>query len=422
MRLSISGNKMAGLSGLRSIMEDVAASTTDTSADEWLNLSVGNPALIPAVRDMWRAALTEAIAEDFDEAGCHYGPSRGSHVLVEAIASYFHRTYGWQLGPENVAVGPGSQMVCFAAAALFAGPAAQGEQRIVLPMVPDYTGYQGLCMHDDGIAGVAPLIHREEANRFRYGLDVEALRRRTDIGMMLISSPGNPTGRALSSDDLNALAQLAAEREVPLFVDHAYGAPFPRIADVCAEPVLNDNVVNCFSASKAGLPGERIGFAIGHPKYIAPIAAFMSNSVLHAPQLAQHALARVLADGRLDATTRDTITPYYREKKCFVAELLDELMPGDIDWRMHSGDGGMFCWMWVNHPWFDDATLYSRLKERNVFVVPGRHFFVEPLLASGLAGHATRCFRLSLSASEKVISEGVYRLAAVLLEMRDGAA
>ncbi|MFI0242113.1 valine--pyruvate transaminase [Streptomyces sp. NPDC016845] len=421
MRLSLSGTKMAGLSGLRSIMEDVAASTAGASADAWLNLSVGNPAPIPAVRDMWRAALTESIAEDFDEAGCRYGPSRGSHALVEAITGYFHRAYGWELGPENIAVGPGSQMVCFAAAALFAGPGVHGERRILLPMVPDYTGYQGLCMHDDGIAGVAPLIRREEGHRFRYALDVEALRRRADIGMLLISSPGNPTGRALSRADLDALTVLAAEREVPLFVDHAYGAPFPRIAQVLTEPVLSDSVVNCFSASKAGLPGERIGFAIGHPEYIAPLTAFMSNSVLHAPQLGQFALARVLNDGRLDATARDAIAPHYREKKRAVEELLNELLPEDIDWRMHSGDGGMFCWVWVDHPWFDDITLYSRLKEKHVFVVPGRHFFTNPQLTPGLADHATRCFRLSLSANEKVITEGVHRLADVMREMRDQA-
>ncbi|MDL5199515.1 valine--pyruvate transaminase [Streptomyces sp. ALI-76-A] len=422
MPLSLSGTKMAGLSGLRSIMEDVAASTAGASADEWLNLSVGNPAPIPAARDMWRAALTESTAEDFDEAGCRYGPSRGSRALVEAVADYFHQTYGWQLGPENIVVGPGSQMVCFAAAALFTGPGMRDDRRIVLPMVPDYTGYQGLCMHDDGIAGVTPLVHREEGHSFRYALDIEALRRRTDIGMMLVSSPGNPTGRALTLTDLQALTALAAEREAPLFVDNAYGAPFPQIAEAHTEPVLNDNVVNCFSASKAGLPGERIGFAIGHPKYIEPLASFMSNSVLHAPQLAQHALARVMADGRLDATTSTAITPYYREKKRFAEALLGKLLPADVDWRMHSGDGGMFCWLWVDHPWFDDTTLYRRLKERKVFVVPGRHFFVDPLRTPSLAEHATRCFRLSLSADEKVITEGVHRLADVLREMRDGVA
>ncbi|KUH37674.1 MULTISPECIES: valine--pyruvate transaminase [Streptomyces] len=418
MQLSTIGTKMAGLSGLRSIMEDVAACTAGESAGEWLNLSVGNPALVPEARDMWRTALAEVLEEDFGGTSGSYGPSRGSHVLVEAIASYFHRTYGWRLGPENIAVGPGSQMVCFAAAALFAGPSAGGTRRVVLPMVPDYTGYQGLCLHEGGIAGVPPRVEREGDHRFRYALDTEALSRRTDIGMMLVSSPGNPTGRALDPVELRALTDLAAERDVPLFLDQAYGAPFPRIGETHGEPVLDDNVVHCFSASKAGLPGERIGFAVGAPRHIAPLASFMSNSVLHAPKLAQAALARVLADGRLDGVVREAITPHYQEKRRFAEKLLAERMPSDVDWRLHSGEGGMFCWLWVDHDWFDDVALYTRLKEHRVFVVPGRHFFVDPLETPGLTPHATRCFRLSLSADEATLTEGIVRLAHVLTTLR----
>jgi valine--pyruvate aminotransferase len=123
----------------------------------------------------------------------------------------------------------------------------------------------------------------------------------------------------------------------------------------------------------------------------------------------------------LNHITRTFITPYYAEKKRFAEELFSELMPTDIDWRMHSGVGGMFCWLWVDHDWFDDTVLYSRLKERWVFVVPGRHFFVDPLSTPGLEGHGTRCFRISLSAEEKVIAEGIQRVAVVLREMRDAA-
>lgn len=422
MELSLSGTKMAGVSGLRSIMDDVAASTADASAGEWLNLSVGNPATIPDAAEMWRTALTDSLAEEFERAGCRYGPSRGSQVLVGAVVEYFNRTYGWQLGPENVVVGPGSQMLCFAAAALFTGPGVRGDRKIVLPMVPDYTGYQGMCMHDGGIVGVEPLIERQGEHGFRYALDLDGLGRQSDIGMMLLSSPANPTGRALDRADLDALTALAAERDVPLLLDQAYGSPFPRIAEVHTEPVLHDNLINCFSASKAGLPGERVGFAIGPPKYIDALASFMSNSVLHAPQLPQAALARIMRDGRLDRVTREAITPHYREKRRLAADLLAEAMPADMDWRMHSGVGGMFCWLWVDHPWFDDLELYRRLKERRVFVVPGRHFFVDPLASPGLDGHSTRCFRISLSTEEKVFSEGIRQVADVLREMRASAA
>jgi valine--pyruvate aminotransferase len=421
MELSPIGARLAGLSGLRSIMEDVASCTAGTAQDEWLNLSVGNPAPIREARDMWHEVLSTALAQEFDRASCRYGPSRGSAALVEAIADYFHRAYGWDLGTDDIVVGPGSQMVCFAAAALFSGPGPAGMRKVVLPLVPDYTGYQGMCLHEDGIAGVAPRIETEGAHRFRYALDLDGLARQQDIGMLLISSPGNPTGRSIDRADLDGLVALAEERDVPLFIDHAYGAPFPRIAEVGAEPVLHKNVVNCFSVSKAGLPGERIGFAIGAPQYIGALAAVMSNSVLHAPQLSQAAVALALRSGRLDEVTRDAISPYYRRKKEFMEELLADRMPSDVSWRSHAGAGGMFSWVWVDHPWFVDMELYRRLKEKRVFVVPGRHFFVDASSGPLPDSHATRCFRMSLSAPEKVIIAGVERVADTLREMRDEA-
>jgi len=418
MQLSLSGAKMAGVSGLRSIMEDVAASTANGSARTWLNLSVGNPAAIAEATAMWRGLLEQSLAGDFDRAGCRYGPSRGSDMLIGAVRDYFNAAYGWQLTSENIVVGPGSQMLCFVAAALFAGPGEQGDRPVVLPMVPDYTGYQGLCMNEGGIVGIPPRVVREDGHRFHYAVDLQALRGCPNPGMLLISSPGNPTGRAVTREELDALVEWADERDVPLLVDHAYGAPFPQIAQVHTEPLLHPRVINCFSMSKAGMPGERVGFAIGAPQYIDAMAAFLSNSVLHAPQLSQAALARGLRGGQLDRITRTVIKPYYQAKRRFAEKLLAEIMPDDVDWRLHSGDGGMFCWLWVDHEWFDDLILYTRLKAKGVFVVPGRHFFVDPLASPSTADHGRRCFRISLSAEEPVLAEGLRLIAETWTQMR----
>ncbi|MYV45643.1 valine--pyruvate transaminase [Streptomyces sp. SID2888] len=421
MRLSPIGTRMAGMSGLRSIMEDVASTMAGTAEEDWINLGIGNPAAIPEAGAMWRQALSNALAEDFDRVVGRYGPSRGSTVLVDAVVDYFNRVYGWDLTPQHVVIGPGSQMVCFAAAALFVGPGPDGMRRLVMPMVPDYTGYQGLCMHEDGIAGVAPRITLEAEHRFSYSLDLDALARRDDLGMLLISSPGNPTGRAVTRTELDGLITVAEQHDVPLVVDHAYGAPFPRIGEVHVDPVRHRNVINCFSVSKAGLPGERIGFAIGDPDHIGALAAFMSNSVLHAPQLPQAAVAAALRDGGLDRVTREAITPHYRHKRQFMEEVLAEQLPPGLNWRVHSGSGGMFSWIWIDHPWFDDIDMYRRLKEKQVFVVPGRYFFVAAPSTDLPDGHATRCLRLSLSAPEKTIVDGVTRLADTLTDMQTPA-
>jgi valine--pyruvate aminotransferase len=173
-------------------------------------------------------------------------------------------------------------------------------------------------------------------------------------------------------------------------VDNAYGAPFPRIGGPATAPVRHDRVINVFSLSKTGLPGERLGFAIGDQRYVDPIVSFLANSTLHAPQLAQSALTRALRSRSIDTLLDTVIGPFYVERRHLVETLLRESLPGDVAWRMHEADGGIFCWLWVDEDWYDDLSFYEALKTRGVFVVPGR--IDSALASSGEAmSVATRC-------------------------------
>ncbi|MFJ5535310.1 aminotransferase class I/II-fold pyridoxal phosphate-dependent enzyme [Streptomyces sp. NPDC093261] len=418
MQFSPRGAKMGGLSGIRSIMEDIALAASDPSGGTWVNLSPGNPAHIPEVTGTWLALQQDSLTRRFAEAGGRYGPSRGSDGLVDAIVRYFNRRYGWSITAENVLVGAGCQMLAFMATTVFTGPYPGGPRRLVLPSVPDYTGYQGLSMDEGGIVGVAPGVEILEGRSFRYTFDLDAVRREPSMGMMLLSSPGNPTGRSIPADALAGLIRIAEERDVPLFLDHAYGDPFPSVAEDSVDPPLHPHVINCFTLSKAGLPGERLGFAIGPRGAIDAMLSFTANSYLHPPQLIQATAERALDTGVLDTLTQEVIKPYYRRKRQVAEKLLHELLPDAVDWRLHATEGGMFCWLWIDHGWFDDLAMYEELKRRKVFVVPGRHFFVPPFDSPFLERHATRCVRLSLSPDESVVAEGIRRFAEALEEMR----
>jgi len=418
MELSIIGGRMASMSGLRSIMEDIATSTAGSDAAEWLNLSIGNPALIPEVVTMWRRLTEHALADGFAEGSCQYGPSRGDPRLVRAIAAYFGQRYGWDIGPENIVVGPGSQMLCFIAAALYTGPSAQGGTRVVLPMTPDYTGYQGLCLNPDGITGIASPVATSGDRYFEYTLDLPRVEQCRDMGMMLLSSPSNPTGRCVRPEELDSLVRVAERRDVPFLLDHAYGEPFPQIGRTLAPPPFHPNVINSFSVSKAGLPGERVGFAIGPERFISPMVSFLSNSVLHASRLVQAAVASGLRSGELDAVVSSVITPFYAARRKAAEKLLLDLMPATIDWRMHAAGGSMFGWLCVNEDWFDDLSLYRQLKLKHVFVAPGRAFFASP---AAPGSHHTKCFRISFTVGEDVLAEGLRRIADTLGELQAAA-
>jgi valine--pyruvate aminotransferase len=418
VRLSYAGDQLSRMSGLRALMEDIAASTADDRDGEWLNLSIGSPAPIPAVAEMWRELTRRAHAESFADAG-QYGPSRGSPALVSAIADYFREHFGWRVGTENIVVAPGTQLLCFIAATLYAGPGRAGPRTVVLPMTPDYTGYQGMCMVPDGVAGVASPVIREPGRRFRYALDLAAVARHRDAGMLLLSSPGNPTGRAVTPAEQDDLIRVAQRLDVPLFIDHAYGQPFPRIGPAPAPPAFHPSVVNCFSLSKLGLPGERIGFAIGPERFVTPIVSCLSNSVLHAPRLAQAAVAAGLRSGVIDHVVATAVAPFYHQRRQLAERFLACSLPSDVDWRLHGNEGGMFAWVWVSADWFDDLSFYERLKERRVFIAPGRSFFTG---SPRPGGHATQCFRITLSASEQALVEGIHCIGLALSEARPAQA
>ncbi|MFJ2111360.1 MULTISPECIES: aminotransferase class I/II-fold pyridoxal phosphate-dependent enzyme [unclassified Streptomyces] len=410
------------MSGIRSILEDIAAADLGTGDSEWLNLSPGNPSHIPEVVAAWTRLTQEALDDRFVESSTRYGPSRGTTGLVEAVVVYFNRTYGWSIGPENVVVGPGSQMLSFITTSLFTGPDPDGVLRpLVLPRLPDYTGYQGLSPDRGGIVGIEPLVVPEGSHSFHYAVDTEALARQSDMGMMLLSNPANPTGSSIEAAELKALIATAEDRDVPLVVDHAYGEPFPGVVRTRLAPVLHPHVINLFTLSKAGLPGERIAFAIGPAELIDPMVSFIANATLHAPQLLQAVVERALATQEIDVLTEQYIRPYYKAKRAMAEELLFEAMPDSLNWRLHSSDGGMFCWLLIDHDWFDDLELYEFLKRRQMFIVPGRHFFVEPLTTPFLSTHGRRCIRLSLSSDEWTVADGINRLGEALEELRANA-
>lgn len=421
MIVSRSGAMMAASGGLRSIMEDIALAIADRSQTPWINLGIGNPAAIPEVSAAWREFLAGAVASSFDQAVSRYGPSRGTPELVAAIEGYFRRHYKWDIGPRNIVVVPGSQMLCFMAAALFSGPAERCTARLVLPALPDYAGYHGLSLAPGVLTGVLPEVQMLDDRTFRYLLDSPAVERVPHIGLLLLSSPSNPAGRRAEGYELARLARLAEERDIPLLIDNAYGAPFPRIGADLLAPQWHRHIINCFSLSKAGLPGERIAFAIGDERYLDPLVSFLTNAAIHAPQLAQIAVAAALESGGLDAIVSSAITPFYAERRRFAEAMLRSTLPESVPWRLYDSDGGMFSWVWIDAGWFDDLTFYQRMKSIGVAIVPGRFFFSDLDDGGPLGPHSRQCFRISLTAAEADIAAGIERVSAALVQMQGEA-
>ncbi|MFN3217261.1 MAG: histidinol-phosphate transaminase [Acidimicrobiales bacterium] len=125
-----------------------------------------------------------------------------------------------------------------------------------------------------------------------FDLDAVAAAVTDATKLVLLATPNNPTGTAVSTKAIGALVEAVGD-DVVVVVDEAYRE---FVDPAFGDPVLDlvpayPNVVVTRTLSKAqGLAGLRFGYAIGHPELIADVdktlAPFAVNAVAQAAALA----------------------------------------------------------------------------------------------------------------------------------------
>ncbi len=412
--LSRLGHDMSRLTGVRAIMKDIVETLRAGGGQEFINLSAGNPLILPEVEQLWRDCTADLLASpEYGEVVCRYGASQGYQPLIEAIVKDFNQRYGLELTDRNVLITPGSQSLYFYAANAFGGHGrSEGLRQIVLPLSPDYTGYGGVTLNADALIAYKPKLDIDPtAHRFKYRPDFSQLEITEDTGCVLFSRPCNPTGNVLTDDEVRKIAALAAPYDIPVFVDSAYAPPFPALNFTEMTPLFGSNIIHCMSLSKAGLPGERIGIAIGDEQVIQVLECFQTNLCIHSPRYGQAIAARAIASGGLAQIASEVIRPFYQKKSAILEATLDQAMPSDLPWFLHRGEGAIFSWLWLRDLPITDWELYQELKQVGVIVVPGSSFF--PGLREDWP-HKQQCLRISLTGTDQEIEVGMRRLAAVV--------
>ncbi|MEG4421799.1 valine--pyruvate transaminase [Microcoleus sp. LAD1_D5] len=405
------GAQMSHLTGVRAIMKDIIETLRAGSGQEFINLSAGNPVILPEVEQLWRDCTGELLAgPEYGEVVCRYGSSQGYQPLIDAVRTDFNRRYGLNLTDRNILITPGSQSIYFYAANAFGGYTTSKQlKNIVLPLSPDYTGYGGVSLIPEAVVACKPTLDIDAAaHRFKYRPDFSQLSIDQTTGCVIFSRPCNPTGNVLSDDEVKKIADLAAAFDAPVFVDSAYGPPFPSLNFTEMTPIFGGNIVHCMSLSKAGLPGERIGIAIGDEKIIQILECFQTNMCIHSPRYGQAIATRAIASGALADISINVIRPYYQSKFAIVESTLEQAMPKDLPWFLHRGEGAIFAWLWLKDLPMTDWELYQELKKVGVIVVPGSSFF--PGLREDWQ-HKHECLRISLTATNDEIETAMKRLA-----------
>lgn len=405
IRLSNFGEKFTARTGILELMDDLGNAMSGDRKKYMLG--GGNPGHIPEVNALWRRRMQEILAngDEFERMVANYDTPRGKETFLRAVADTLNAEYGWRIGPENVAVTNGSQTAFFIILNLFAGLRSDGTcGRVMFPLCPEYIGYADQATCSDAFVSRKPAIEMLDDHTFKYHVDFDGLEIGEDIGAVCVSRPTNPTGNVLTDGELKRLTELTAEAGVPLFVDNAYGAPFPSIIFEQVTLEWAPHMVLGFSLSKIGLPSTRTGIIVASEEIIRAVSSCNAILSLSNGSIGQVLAEPLIADGELVRIAHEVVRPYYERKSATARAHIAECFDNSVEYGIHKNEGAFFLWLWFKNLSIGTDELYRRLKKRDVIVVPGRYFFY------GLNEsweHSNQCIRMSFAQDDEDVRRGI---------------
>jgi valine--pyruvate aminotransferase len=407
VKFSAFGQRASEGSGIKNLMDDLGKALSGTGPTP-LMLGGGNPAHIPEMEAVWKKRLHEILEDPatLRRTLAIYDPPRGNASVISALADLLRSELGWAVGPENIAVTPGGQTAFHFLFNLFGGKRPDGSQgQILFPLMPEYIGYANQALEEGMFASQRPEIDRTAPHRFKYHVDFSHLNPGREIAAMCVSRPTNPSGNLISDSELSHLERLAAERDIPLIIDNAYGWPFPGIVFGEASPLWTPHTIHVMSLSKLGLPGTRTAFVIAPPEVASAVSSMMAVTGLANGNFGQAIAGPLFSSGEITRLSREIIQPYYRRKRDAALEAVEEFFPTDAPYALHESEGALFLWLWLENSKKTSRELYQNLKERGVLVVPGEYFFFGD--ADGDWRHRHECLRISFAMDDRDVREGL---------------
>jgi valine--pyruvate aminotransferase len=403
------GKRFTRQTGASELMDDMGAAMDRSGplSEPMLMLGGGNPARIPEVEQIFKNQLAAIIdqPDEFSRMASNYSGPAGEGRFRRALAGLLNDNYGWDLSEENIALTSGSQNAFFILFNLLAGDMDEAgtQKQILLPMAPEYIGYNDVGVSENMFQASRPTIEHLDDRLFKYHVDFDAIDVNENIGAICVSRPTNPTGNVLTDDEINKLLELAEANHVPLIIDNAYGTPFPHIIFTEVKPLWNENIIMCMSMSKIRLPAIRTGIVIARKEIISAVSSM--NAVMHLSVSSVGAvlLHKLVESGEIITISNNIIAPYYSGRVEQALACVHSEFEG-IDYHVHVPEGALFLWLWFPDLPISSAELYSRLKQRGVLVVSGHHFF--PGLNEDWR-HKDECLRITYSQDPDSVAAGI---------------
>jgi 2-aminoadipate transaminase len=381
-----------------SYSEQVLADTFSLAGrEDVVSLAVGwpSPSTYPTSQ---LAAITADVFEEIGGQALSYLPAEGLFDLREQIAVR-GREYGYAEDADEVVITSGAQQAIALSVQAILEP---GDVAVIES--PTFIGMM-TAMRATGARVIGVPVDE-------HGMDVDALERllaRHEVKLVgLQSACQNPTGRSISEERRQRIAELAVDRNFFVLEDRVYAdMHFDRRVVRPIRELAPAHVIYVNSISKVVGGGLRTGWVAARGPVRERIAMLKLEADFHSPTLIQHVAARYLATGAYDAHVASTI-PFYRDRRDALMEALERHLPGE--YRADPPEGGHHVWVTLTRP-LDERALYAEAARHGLAFTPGGAVTAERRSQTSL--------RLSFSLLDpEQLDDGVRRLARAIREVR----
>lgn len=227
-----------------------------------------------------KAAAAAALAAGMTK----YTPSSGTPELRKAISEKFARENGLQYAPHQIIVSCGAKQCCFNAILAVINP---GDE-VLIPS-PYWLSYPEMVR----LAGGEPVFVETTAES-GWKITPEQFKEAMSPAtrMIILNSPGNPTGAVYTRAELEALVEVALEEDIYILSDEIYeklvydGAEHVSVASLSPEACDLTITVNGFSKTYA-MTGWRLGYLAAPEPIAKAIDSLQSHSTSNPCSFAQ---------------------------------------------------------------------------------------------------------------------------------------
>lgn len=361
---------------------------------EVISLAIGEPDFASP------AHAIEAAHQAALRGETKYPPLDGVPALKQAIQRKFRRDAGLEYAPDEICVANGGKQILWNA---FMATLDEGDE-VVVP-APYWAAYPLMAQ----VVGGRPVFvtcPQEDGFKLRPDALDAAITPRTK--WLILNSPNNPTGAALSREEIAALGEvLLRHPQVWVLSDDIYEHlvydGFRHATLAAVEPRLRERTLTVSGVSKTyAMTGWRVGFA-GGPRELVRAMVNMQGQATSGISTVGQAAAAAALDGPQDAVAAQVAV--YRRRRDLVVSMLDEA-PG---LSCHRPEGAFYVYPDVagclgkTTPGgrlleTDEDVALALLEECRVATVHGAAFGLSPHL------------RLSYATSDEVLVEACRRI------------